>query len=73
MEAVTQSNTLNTLPELPVRKEVREFIRAAETLLSPVILGSDLTEEECELIREYVMSLSHARHSWSKGLPIRYT
>lgn len=54
-----------------LRREVHEFIEAAETLLSPALLDSDLTEEECGYIREYVMAMSHARHPWSKGLPIK--
>jgi len=74
MEADT-STTFNefSLPDLPVRKEVREFMRAAEILLSPVPRNSDLTDEECACIRMYVMALSHARRPWSKGLPIKYT
>jgi hypothetical protein len=41
--------------------------------LSPVILTSELTPDECDLIKEYVMMLSNTRHPWSKGLPVRYT
>jgi hypothetical protein len=58
---------------VPLRKEVRDFIRAAETLLSPALLGSELTTDECDLITEYVITMSNARHPWSKGLPIKYT
>ena len=72
MEAIS-TNNLAFAPDLQVRQEVREFVDAAEILLAPVLLASPLTEEECALIREYVMSMSHARHPWSKGLPIRYT
>jgi hypothetical protein len=57
---------------LPVRKEVQDFIRVSETLLSPELLASTLTPEECELIAEYVMSLSRLKHPWSKSLVLRY-
>jgi hypothetical protein len=58
---------------LSVRKEVRDFVQAAEALLSPVALTSELTADECDLIKEYVMMLSNTRQPWSKGLPIKYT
>jgi hypothetical protein len=57
---------------LPVRKEVQQFVDAAETLLSPRLLGSNLTDDECLLIAEYVMSLSQAKHQWSKALLVRF-
>ena len=47
---------------LPVRKEVQDFILISETLLSPALLTSALTPEECEIIAEYIMSLSHLKH-----------
>ena len=53
-----------------LRREVHEFIEAAETLLSPALLDSDLTDVECEYIREYLMTMSRAGHPWSNGLPI---
>lgn len=53
-----------------LRREVHEFIEAAETLLSPALLDSDLTDVECEYIREYLMTMSRAGYPWSKGLPI---
>ena len=56
-----------------VRKEVRDFVQAAETLLSPALLGSELTTDECDLIGEYVITLSNAKQPWSKVLPIKYT
>jgi hypothetical protein len=56
-----------------VRKEVEDFMRAAETILSPVLLSPELTPEECDLIAEYVKSLSQAKHPWSRSLPIKYT
>ena len=57
---------------LPVRKEVQDFILISETLLSPALLTSALTPEECEVIAEYVMSLSHLKQPWSKLLVLRY-
>jgi hypothetical protein len=56
-----------------VRKEVRDFVQAAERLLPPVQFGEELTSEECDLITEYVMMLSNAKNPWSRGLPIKYT
>ena len=58
---------------LSVRKEVRDFAQAAETLLSPALLTTMLTVDECDLIKEYVMMMSNAKHPWSKTLPIKYT
>lgn len=40
------------------RKEVSEFIRLAETLLSPVSLGEPLTQEECQVVDFYVGTLA---------------
>lgn len=40
------------------RKEMSEFIRLAETLLSPVSLGEPLTDEECKVVDFYVMALA---------------
>lgn len=57
---------------LTVRKEVEAFIQAAEILLSPALRNYELTPDECELIRDYVMALSNAKQPWSKGLPIKY-
>lgn len=56
-----------------VQKDVQDFIEAAEKLLSPALRTTAFTPDECYLIREYIMSLSHARHPWSKDLPIKYT
>lgn len=42
----------------PYRKEVSDFIRLAETLLSPVSLGEPLTEEECKVVDFYVTALA---------------
>jgi hypothetical protein len=58
---------------LPLSKDVRNFIAAAETLLSSASRTSELTADECEIIGEYVMTLSHVKQPWSKVLPIKYT
>jgi hypothetical protein len=55
---------------LPIRKEVLDFIQAAEALLSPDMNTSALTPKECELVMEHLMAMSHAKHPWCKGLPI---
>ncbi len=57
---------------LQVRSEVQAFAEAAERLLSPSLLDSKLTEDECLLIAEYVMNMSHAKHPWSKSLLVRF-
>jgi hypothetical protein len=56
----------------PFRLEVQQFIRAAETLVSPALMDSDLTREECDIIAYYVMTLSNARLPWGKDLTVRY-
>ena len=58
---------------LPISKDVRNFIKAAETLLSPASRTSELTPDECEIIGEYVMSMCHVKQPWSKQLPVKYT
>ena len=68
-----QASTLVSGEVLSARKEVREFVRAAETILSPALLHPDLTQEECDLIAEYVKTLSQSKQPWSKSLPIKYT
>ena len=51
---------------LPVRKEVEAFCKSAETLLSPAVLGHELTPEECMLIADYVMNLANTENPWGK-------
>lgn len=58
---------------LTARKEVMDFVRSAERILSPASLHPELTRTECDLIAEYVITLSRSKHPWSKSLPIRYT
>ena len=57
---------------LSIRREVQDFIRITETLLSPASLGDDFTPEECDIIAYYVMTLSSAKNPWAKELTVRY-
>jgi hypothetical protein len=47
-------------------KEVLDFVKASETLLSPILLDHQLTDEECELISGYVACLSDPMNPWNK-------
>lgn len=58
---------------LTARKEVMDFVKSAERILSPASLYPKLTQSECDLIAEYVITLSRSKHPWSRSLPIRYT
>ena len=40
------------------RKQVADYIRAAETLLSPTSLGEPLTKEECHVVEYYSKSIA---------------
>ena len=42
---------------LNLRPEVRKFMDAAETLLSPVLLTTPFNEDECGIIQAYIESL----------------
>ena len=42
------------------RREISDFIRLAETLLSPVSLEQPLTQEECRVVDFYVRALAGA-------------
>ena len=53
------------VPQLPVRKEVQDFLLAAETLLAPVLREAELTPEECHLIGEYLTTMCRDNHPWS--------
>ena len=55
-----------------LRPEVQAFVRPTESILSPALLGQELTQEECDIIAYYVMSLSNAKHPWAKDLTVRY-
>jgi hypothetical protein len=39
------------------RKEVHTFVSAAEVLLSPILLNTPLTPEECKIIEFYANAL----------------
>jgi hypothetical protein len=47
------------------RKEVAEYIRAAETILSPASLGRPLTKDECHAVESYAKAI--ADHCGSLG------
>jgi hypothetical protein len=50
---------------LPVRKDVQDFLIAAEKLLAPVLRDEELTPEECHLICEYLTAMCQDNHPWS--------
>ena len=52
-------------PRSPIRKEVHNFIFAAERLLSPTVGDPELTPEECHLICEYLTTMTRDNHPWS--------
>jgi hypothetical protein len=54
-----------TPPQLPVRKEVQDFLVAAERLLAPVLRETELTLEECHIIGEYLTTMCRDHHPWS--------
>jgi hypothetical protein len=67
--------TLSTPPgtnTYTIRKDALEFIIASEALLSPALHSSEFTKEECDMIAEYVLTLSNSATPWSKSLPVRY-
>ena len=67
--------TLSTPPGTnthTIRKEVLDFIIASEAILSAALHSSEFTKEECDMIAEYVMTLSNSANPWSKSLPVRY-
>jgi hypothetical protein len=53
---------------MPIRKEVHNFLVAAEGLLSPLLRDPELTPEECHLICEYLTTMSRDNHPWSGHL-----
>jgi hypothetical protein len=61
MEAIRSASTV------PLSKDVRDFMKAAEGLLSHELRTAELTPEECEIIGEYIVTLSQAKHPWSKA------
>ena len=58
---------------LPIRVEVKNFMVAAEFVVSPYFRNFEFKTDYCELIHEFVMSMSHVKHTCSKTLPIKYT
>lgn len=55
-----------TLKTHRICKEVLDFVRASETLLSPILLERELTDDECDLISEYVACLSNSANPWNR-------
>ena len=51
--------------QLQISKEVKDFVLAAEQLLSPLLRSSELTPEECHIICEYLTTMCHETHPWS--------
>ncbi len=49
------------------RKQVAEYIRAAETLLSPASLGEPLTKDECHVVELYSKSIADHCDSLGHG------
>jgi hypothetical protein len=56
--------------QLPVRKEVLDFLVAAEKLLSPVLRDKELTPEECHLISEYLTTSCRDNPSLEQSLRV---
>ena len=59
---------------MDIRPQVKAFLDAAETLLSPALLTSALTEDERDLIKMYIKSLDQklvagVNRSSSNGTP----
>ena len=51
--------------QLQISKEVKDFVLAAEHLLSPLLRSSELTPEECHIICEYLTTMCQGSHPWS--------
>ena len=49
-----------------IRQDVRNFVRSAAILLSPSSRTSELTADECALIKQYVTTMSQAKHPWNQ-------
>ena len=50
--------------ETRIRQDVRNFVGSAAILLSPSSRTSELTSDECALIKQYVTTMSQAKHPW---------
>jgi hypothetical protein len=49
----------------PIRKEVLDFVKASETILSSVLIKPALTQDERALISEYIRYLSDYERAWN--------
>ena len=61
------------MAETAVHPAIEAFITASEALLSPALLPSEITPEECHAIAQYIMALSNVKTPWSGYLYSRYT
>ena len=66
-EVKVMATTLESF-QLPVCKEVQDFLAAAEKLLSPILRDKELTAEECHLISEYLTTMCLGNHPWGSHL-----
>ena len=60
------------MDKLTIRKEVQSFLEASEVLLSPALLQTELTSEECLLIADYVTNLADPETTLGKISPLQY-
>jgi hypothetical protein len=56
----------------PYRREMQDFIRITETLLSPASLGDSLTPEECDIIAYLRDESLQCETPVGKDLTVRY-
>lgn len=64
--------TRRSADAFPFHKDVHNFIKAADTSLSPGRRTSPLTPDECEIIKEYVITVSNVKEPWGNSLPVMY-
>ena len=60
-----------TFPMKTIRPQVQAFVRATETLLSPIILGRPLNEDERDMVAMCVQSLAE-KYPMSLTIPGQY-
>ncbi len=56
-----------------VRKEIMKFFEATQVLLSPDVLDTNLTTDECLLIAYYVNTLAEPEDHGDNSWPLRRT
>jgi hypothetical protein len=57
---------------LSIRKEVLEFVKASEMILSSVLIQPPLNQDERALIAEYVRHFSDTKQPWNEHLLQKY-